>query len=269
MDWLQGGYYPLRTPEGAENGYICLNVFPTGVEILVAMDRAPESKAGFDGCFTPHLAVKRSGATAHFPSVAAPGKYRARCIMAMDGQTFPEGSVDYTLFQGEKPIAAAILYTAPEPTQEEIQQEIQEEVLSDPAEEVPPVEEPAYFSLKSFDPFNTTNEAYQWWLCQNYDEFQQVMAQTGVIPHPPLFATLQSALIRYGHFIIGRYTEENGGRILWILGGPGMESVLSETGNARWIAAQNKITGVTEYAGYSLHYFDAETGKLIRAIIRQ
>jgi hypothetical protein len=95
------------------------------------------------------------------------------------------------------------------------------------------------------------------------------MTQTGLIPHPPLYTALQSALVRFGHFIYGRYEEENGGRILLILGVPGYELGYQESGNARWITAHNKITGVMEYTGYSLYYFDAETGKGIRAIIRQ
>ncbi len=273
MDWLQAGYYPLKTPEGSENGYICLNFLPAGLEILVTLDQAPVSEIGFEGCFTDHLAVKKQGMSAHFPAAPSTGKYRARCVVSLSDQVFPEGSVDYTLFNKEKPMVSAILYTAPEP--------VSQPELSESEEESKPLQEPEVeaeeevlqeeipLSLTPFDPFNTTNEAYEWWFCKNNDDFHQLMAHTGLIPHPPLYTALQSALVRYGHFLFGRYTEENEDRILFILGVPGLESTLQEAGSARWIPAQNKITGAMDYTGYSLYYFDAETGKAVRAIIRQ
>lgn len=279
MDWLQGGYYPLRTPEGGENGYLCLNLLPGKIEIMVVLDRAPACGMGMEGCFTEHLAVKCGENPMHFPPSANAGKYRGRCTVALSQQTFPEGSVDYTLFSGGRPIAAAVLYTAPEVTDEqpatedpEIQEIPESPEEPEPAEEVTEAhEDPQPFSiaLTSFDPFNTTNEAYQWWLCQNNEEFHRLMAQTGLIPYPPLYTALQSALVRFGHFLFGRYTEEHGGRVLFILGVPGLESGGQDAGSPRWIPAQNKITGVFEYTGYGLHYFDAETGKAVRAVIRQ
>ena len=275
MDWLQAGYFPLKTPEGRENGYLCLNVFSDRLEMLVALDQAPVCQAGLSGCFTEHLAVKRSGITWHFPPCDTSGRYRGRCVLPLAEQVFPEGSVDYTLFNGEKPLAFAVLYTAPEPVVQPARTEPEMETIAEAEPEPDPelVHEPenesATIPLTPFDPFNTTNDAYQWWLCDSNDAFHQLMAQTGLIPHPPLYTALQSALVRFGHFIFGRYTEENDGRKLWILGVPGTESFIQESENARWVSAQNKITGVTDYTGYNLHYFDAQTGKTIRAIIRQ
>ncbi|MBR5279362.1 MAG: hypothetical protein IKU26_00135 [Clostridia bacterium] len=271
MDWLQEGYYPLKTPEGRENGYLCLNFLSEQLEILVVIDQAPASQTGFTGCFTTHLAVKRSGLSWPFPACAIPGRYRGRCAMVKADQVFPEGSVDYTLFNGEKPIASAVLYTAPEPI---LQPEPEPEPKIEPTATYVSEQETADslempLSLTPFDPFNTTNNAYEWWLCGSNDEFHQLMAQTGLIPHPPLYTALQSALVRFGHFIFGRYTEENNGRNLLILGVPGRENTAQEPGNSRWISAQNKITGVMDYTGYNLHYFDGQTGKSIRAIVRQ
>lgn len=274
MDRLQGGYYPLRTPEGAENGYLCLNFLTAGLEILVAMDRAPATEAGFEGCFTEHLAVKPSGVTSHFPATSGDQRYRARCVVALDKQIFPARSCDYTLFSKGRPIASAVLYDAPEPEVPESEEpeletpeETQTEAVSAQSTKTPPEKGPITFT--PFDPFNTTNDAYEWWICQNNEDFHQLMVQTGLIPHPPLYSALQSALVRFGHFLFGSYTEEKEGRVLFILGVPGMESSPQDSGNARWIPAQNKITGATNYTGYGLHYFDAQTGKAVRAVIRQ
>lgn len=225
------------------------------------------------------------------------GVCRGTGMLACSQWIDSDESIDFTLFSGSRPVMYAEVYTKPmpeDPKEEESAQELPEDIEDQPeanpegeaeAEEVfndEPKEMEVqtdqlcadFPKLNAFDPFNTTNPAYQWWLCRNTAEFHRLMADTEIVPGPLLYTALSSALVRFGHFLFGRYEEEadtpQAGRVLYILGVPVSDSSpVPDQMNARWIPAQNKITGSFTYAGYWLYYFDSETKKTVRAIIRR
>ncbi len=303
LENIQSGYYPLKTLSGAPNGYVCLTYLSQQLEVRVRIDHNPENNACYQGYFTGHLA----SLPGDFAAIQLQSGEKERTVCG--SETFPlsqwtpiEGSIDFTLFHGSKPILTATLYTAPEkptaapPQAETASEPAPPEPNMQPSNEVDnvPDSEPdsealldpealpdaalsipnEFPGLTQFDPFNTTNAAYQWWLCQSTQDFHDVMGSTGIVPHPPLYTALNSALVRFSHFLVGRYQENEEdvfpGRLLYILGVPVAENgALSEQNNARWMPAQNKVTGNFRYTGYWLYYFDAATGKPVRAVIRQ
>lgn len=300
---IQAGYYSLKSLEGAPNGYICLTYLGSQLEIQVRIDRNPEANVTLEGYFTGHFETTPKGPKLLNLSVGDKGKVCrgvgtfacSQCSQWADR----DESIDFMLFNGNRPVLYAEVYTKPAPEEpedgkdeqdaeenapqeltensEDLPEETLDETLEEALEETetPTDQLKAYFpKLNAFDPFNTTNPAYQWWLCRNTAEFHGLMADTEIVPGPLLYTALSSALVRFGHFLFGRYEEENespqAGRVLYILGVPVSDnSPVPDQMNARWIPAQNKITGSFNYAGYWLYYFDSETKKTVRAIIRR
>lgn len=280
---IQEGYYTLKDDQGADNGYVCLSYLGTRLEVRVRIDRNPNAGVPYEGYFTGHPGTVPVGQMIlQLPAYAKGSSPCGSGSIQLAQWTPIEGSIDFTLFNSTKPVLHAEIYTAPEretPPEDTHEEEMQEEDTAEEEQtekwdtevESEPEGTP---ELEPFDPFNTTNTAYQWWLCQSHTEFHELMAQTGIVPGPPLYTALSSAVVRFNHFLFGRY-QENGsdtlpGRTLLIFGIPvSGNSIVPDQSNARWIPAQNKVSGNLDYAGYWLYYFDAETGKAVRAVIRR
>ena len=285
---IQAGYYTLKTLEGTPNGYVCLTYIGNQIEVRIRVDQAPQEGCAYKGYFTsPFAAIPQEPCVLTLTS----GGKGTSCVGAgtLATQSLPaEGSgVDFTLFSQNRPCMVSQIILPPEPkpepetkqaveAQPEPESETEPEMEAEPEIQTEP-EHPASaralsapYNLQEFDPFNTTNAAYKWWICTHTDQFYQLMEDTEIVPDPPLYTALSSALTRFGHFIFGRYQEDpEDGRILFIFGVPvsGSTPVPSQI-NARWVPAQNKIAGNLNYAGYWLYYFDAATKHHVRAKLR-
>ena len=303
---IQAGYYTLKTLEGMSNGYVCLTYIGNQMEVRIRVDQTSQEERTYKGYFTPPFATIPQEPCVLTLSSGGKG---ASCLGAgtLATQSLPTETtgVDFTLFCQNRPCMVAQIVLPPEPKPEpeietaptiesEPENEPDEEAQSEPALQADAEMEPeneietdsemqeapetaakvhalsAPYNLQEFDPFNTTNTAYKWWVCTHTDQFYQLMEDTEIVPDPPLYTTLSSALTRFGHFLFGRYQEDpEDGRILFIFGVPVSASTpVPSQINARWIPAQNKIAGNLNYAGYWLYYFDAVTKHHVRAKLR-
>lgn len=145
---------------------------------------------------------------------------------------------------------------------------------------------------ESFDPFNTTNPAYKWFIhyAKSQGELERIFRTLEI--HPEMFgkinnynATFSSdtftktsfyALRVTGHIIRGEYIDPLSGRFFIIIGLPGWnvrnrrKSTPSIRMYARWITAQKKPnkSNTGNYNGYWLYYFDKETGYPVKAVLK-
>lgn len=284
---IQAGYYTLKTLEGIQSGYVCLTYMGNQLETRIRVDKAQGEREEYMGYFTEPLATAPQGPCALTLSAATKG---ASClgsgIIATQSLPSEDAGIDFTLFcQGRPCMAAQIVARKPSPEPElkaepvldsepefetETELETAPELEQEPEREMEAKSSSQSYKLQAFDPFNTTNEAYKWWICTHTDEFYQLMEDTEIVPDPPLYTALSSALSHFGHFLFGRYQEDGeDSRVLSIFGVPvsGNTPVPSQM-NARWVPAQNKIAGSPNYAGYWLYYFDAETKHIVRAKLR-
>ncbi len=279
---IQAGYYTLKTLEGAPNGYICLTYMGSQLEVRIRVDKAQGDRSEYKGYFTAPFATAAQGPCALTLTAGVKG---TPCVGTgiLPTQNLPSGDtgIDFTVFCQDRPcMVAQIVMPEPKPepeaapeteTQPKADPEPEQELASElaPASEPEPTSES--YPLQEFDPFNTTNPAYKWWICTHADAFYQLMEDTEIVPDPPLYTALSSALNRFDHFLFGRYQEDaaTDSRILLIFGVPvsGSTPVPSQI-NARWIPAHNKIADNLNYAGYWLYYFDAETKNNVRAKLR-
>ena len=294
---IQAGYYTLKTLEGIANGYVCLTYMGNQLEVRIRVDKSQGNQREYKGYFTKPFATAPEEPCA---IILTSGAKDTPCLGTgtIGTQNLPtiENGVDFTLFsQGRPCMAAQIVMPEAKPEPEltptpeskpepepapETAPEAKPELASAP--EVTPAPEPETETesepapqtckLQEFDPFNTTNDAYHWWICTGTESFYQLMEDTGIVPDPPLYTALSQALTRFSHFLFGRYeeTDQVDRRILYIFGVPvsGSTPVPSQI-NARWIPAQNKIAGTSNYAGYWLYYFDAESKRNVRAKLRE
>lgn len=278
---IQAGYYTLKTLEGMTNGYVCLTYMGKQIEIRIRVDKSQGNQREYKGYFTKPFATEPQEPCA---IILTSGAKDTPCLGTgtIETQRLPitDNGVDFTLFsQGRPCMVAQILLPTQEPEPEpEPTQEPEPMPLPKPEPEMQAKAEPQIepetqtCKLQEFDPFNTTNDAYHWWICTETEAFYQLMEDTGIVPDPPLYTALSQALTRFKHFLFGRYDEieQADRRTLYIFGVPvsGSTPVPSQI-NARWIPAQNKIADTSNYAGYWLYYFDSESKRNVRAKLRE
>lgn len=144
-----------------------------------------------------------------------------------------------------------------------------------------------------FDPFNTTNSAYKWYIhfAKSSGEPGEIFRRLNI--HPEMFAKINIngiklmpdtftkmthyALRVAGHIIRGEYTDPSSGREFTVIGIPGWNVVTKRKSApsirlfARWIAAVNKPSDVvaSSYNGYWLYYFDKESGFPVKAVLKK
>lgn len=144
-----------------------------------------------------------------------------------------------------------------------------------------------------FDPFNTTNPAYKWYIhfAQTYGELEKIFRSAQI--RPEMFAKIKtanaiflpdtfmktafSALRVTGHILRGEYTDPLSGRQFTVVGLPGWnirnrgKRVQSIRIYARWITALNKPASAPagNYNGYWLYYFEKETGFPVKAVLKR
>lgn len=146
---------------------------------------------------------------------------------------------------------------------------------------------------KPFDPFNTTNSSYKWYIHTAQSSggadmiFREMQIHTEMFAKTPLgtgtfmpdtfLKTAHYALRVAGHILRGEYTDPSTGREFAIVGLPGW-NIRTKRRNApsirvfaRWIKAINKPAEILSdnYNGYWLYYFDRETGFPVKAVLRR
>lgn len=144
-----------------------------------------------------------------------------------------------------------------------------------------------------FDPFNTTNPAYKWYIhyARTYVELEKIFRSAQI--RPEMFAKIKTANANFlpdtfmktafsalrvtGHILRGEYTDPLSGRQFTVIGLPGWnirnrgKRVQSIRIYARWITALNKPTGAPtgNYNGYWLYYFERENGFPVKAVLKR
>lgn len=144
-----------------------------------------------------------------------------------------------------------------------------------------------------FDPFNTTNPSYKWFIhtLKSHGDATEIFRRMHI--HPEMFAKVQIngahfmpdtfiktahyALRVAGHILRGEYNDPESGRLFAVVGLPGWNvrtkrrQVPTIRMYARWISAVNKPSdiSVNNYNGYWLYYFDRETGNPVKAILKK
>lgn len=143
-----------------------------------------------------------------------------------------------------------------------------------------------------FDPFNTTNPAYKWFIhyAKSQGELERIFRTLKI--HPEMFGKINNyntgfssdtfiktayyALRVTGHILRGEYSDPISDRFFTVIGLPGWnirnrkKSAPSIRIYARWITAQNKPEKLNagNYNGYWLYYFDKETGYPVKAVLK-
>lgn len=148
-------------------------------------------------------------------------------------------------------------------------------------------------SGEAFDPFNTTNPAYKWFIhfAQTYNELEKIFQNAQI--RPEMFARIKtgnanflpdtftktafSALRVTGHILQGEYTDPLSGRQFTVIGLPGWnirtrgKRVQTIRIYARWITALKRPAGAPtgNYNGYWLYYFERENGFPVKAVLKR
>ena len=123
--------------------------------------------------------------------------------------------------------------------------------------------------LMRFDPFDTTNAAYEWWACGEFTAALQLMDELDLKLPTTLNRLLYDSFSKHRHAIFGRYAESATQRQFVILGLPAIKTQqeISEHAIARWMICNHQfIPGA--YTGYWLYYIDAESSALVKAVVR-
>ena len=158
--------------------------------------------------------------------------------------------------------------------------------------ESPKSQDPESFGVP-FDPFNTTNSSYKWFIhtLKANSDATEIFRRMHI--HPEMFAkvkvsganfmpdtfirTAYYALRVAGHILRGEYIDPESGRKFVVVGLPGW-NVRTKRRQAptiriyaRWITAINKPTEISSnnYNGYWLYYFDYDSGNPVRAVLKK
>lgn len=127
--------------------------------------------------------------------------------------------------------------------------------------------EEAFSGFKQFDPFNTTNHAYKWWICESYNRICDTLHKMDI--HLPGFAakSLYANMQFFKHAILGKYTSVED-RIFVIVGIPvqNLPQLNSPQSPARPMMCQRFINN-TGYKGYLLFYIDYASTALVKAVV--
>jgi len=126
----------------------------------------------------------------------------------------------------------------------------------------------AVFSeLKQFDPFNTTNHAYKWWICESYTRVCDTLHKMDI--HLPGYVakSLYANMQFFKHAILGKFTSVED-RCFVIVGIP--VQTLPHANNpqspARPMVCRRFINN-SGYKGYLLFYIDYASTALVKAVV--
>ena len=124
----------------------------------------------------------------------------------------------------------------------------------------------------SFDPFGTTNSSYTWHACTSRASLSEILKASDITLPVSIEESADTGFQKYGHTLLGRYTEENTKRKFLILGIPTDDPKHSCAYNykyeaARFVAA-SKHYGNNRYAGYHLYYIDEKSTALVKVVVR-
>lgn len=124
-----------------------------------------------------------------------------------------------------------------------------------------------------FDPFRTTNPAYQWYAAPDPHRVRAFLAAFSVTLPLSLEKSAREAIAAYGHLLTGHYFDQKSGRSFLILGIPSACSRHScpyneRYGAARWMPASVRYKKAGN-AGYHLYYIDAGTSAIVKVIVHE
>lgn len=124
-----------------------------------------------------------------------------------------------------------------------------------------------FSDLKQFDPFNTTNNAYKWWICENYKRVCDTLHKMDIHLPGYIAKTLYANMQFFKHSILGRYTTAEN-RCFVIVGIPveNLPQINSPQSPARPMACRHFINN-SGYKGYLLFYIDYTTTALVKAVV--
>ncbi|MBQ8165209.1 MAG: hypothetical protein IJZ94_05290 [Clostridia bacterium] len=147
--------------------------------------------------------------------------------------------------------------------------EVKENKEKDRIEEAKQLETPetVFKDLKAFDPFNTTNHAYKWWICESYTRICDTLHKMDI--HLPGYVskTLYTNMQFFKHAILGKYTSvEN--RCFVIVGIPvqNLPPANSPQSPARPMVCRRFINN-SGYRGYLLFYIDYASTAMVKAVV--
>ncbi len=125
-------------------------------------------------------------------------------------------------------------------------------------------------SLEPYDPFQTTNRSYAWWLCRESVKLKYLLNRFDFRIAPILQEAAEQALSTYQHILVGLYTEQQTQRVFLILAIPSDNEtyhVSNQQNVARWVSC-TQFYNASGFRGYWLYYFDYRNAALVRAVMR-
>lgn len=153
---------------------------------------------------------------------------------------------------------------SPDPCDEKKAERLKEREEESLKSETP---ENAFKDLKQFDPFNTTNHAYKWWICENYTRVCDTLHKMDI--HLPTYVSksLYANMQFYKHAILGKYTSVED-RCFIIVGIPVPTLPQSDSAQspARPMICRRFINN-SGYKGYLLFYIDYASTALVKAVV--
>lgn len=121
--------------------------------------------------------------------------------------------------------------------------------------------------LKQFDPFNTTNHAYKWWLCESYNRVCETLHKMDI--HLPGYVSksLYANMQFFKHAILGKYTSVED-RCFVIVGIPvqNFSQTTAQQSPARPMVCRRFINN-SGYKGYLLFYIDYVSTAMVKAVV--
>lgn len=272
-----GQYY--RCPPGTSQSFGCVSYLRSGN--VAAIEITPEGLHAFACGNAPiecMIITEESSVLKAYPAGRIRGAHGLK-INRQNRNTRPQfiNTCGVVLSCGEKPVAAALAEkTASLPVSLFHKQEKKIEPPPEKQEKRREEHTEKPESLLSaagtvFDPFETTNPAYQWFACPEHSRFTDLLTAFSVTLPVTLAKNAREAMAAYGHLLLGSYNDKKTGRSFIIIGIPSDSSLHACAYNdryeaARWMPAAGHY-GSARNTGYHLYYIDAETSAIVKVVV--
>lgn len=123
--------------------------------------------------------------------------------------------------------------------------------------------------FRKYDPFNTTNNSYSWWIPDSFNNVLDIFRQLNISIPANISRELYEGIGRCGHMLLGFYTDKKTGRCFIVIGVPSIHTTVPEYTSpqiTRWVPCVNKYTD-TVFTGYFLYYIDSSTSSLVQTVV--
>ena len=155
-----------------------------------------------------------------------------------------------------KPVLKSAQTEVPKPTQNEV-----------PKSDI--LKEHFTKKFRKYDPFNTTNDSYSWWIPDSFNNVLAIFNQLNINIPSNISRELYEGIGRCGHMLLGFYTDKKTGRCFIIVGVPSTNTTSPQDTSpqiTRWVSCVNKYTD-TGFTGYFLYYIDSSTSSLVQTVV--